>query len=51
MLHWPEQPVNIITKWLRDRSSSLTVADFGCGMGLKLSGSNRFHVFIIFAVA
>lgn len=31
MLHWPEQPVNIITKWLRDRSSSLTVADFGCG--------------------
>ncbi|KAK4346259.1 hypothetical protein RND71_032598 [Anisodus tanguticus] len=31
MLHWPEQPVNIITKWLKDRSPSLIVADFGCG--------------------
>ncbi|XP_022751874.1 ribosomal RNA-processing protein 8-like [Durio zibethinus] len=31
MLHWPEQPVNIIIKWLKDRSSSLIVADFGCG--------------------
>ncbi|XWS44117.1 hypothetical protein CRYUN_Cryun15aG0017100 [Craigia yunnanensis] len=31
MLHWPEQPVNIIIKWLKDHSSSLIVADFGCG--------------------
>ncbi|CAN4082396.1 unnamed protein product [Withania somnifera] len=31
MLHWPEQPVNIITKWLKDHSLSLIVADFGCG--------------------
>ncbi|XP_016561621.1 ribosomal RNA-processing protein 8 isoform X2 [Capsicum annuum] len=31
MLHWPEQPVNIITKWLKDHSPSLVVADFGCG--------------------
>lgn len=31
MLHWPEQPVNIITKWLKDHSASLIVADFGCG--------------------
>ncbi|XP_020111831.1 ribosomal RNA-processing protein 8 [Ananas comosus] len=31
MSHWPEQPVNIIIKWLRSHSSSLTVADFGCG--------------------
>lgn len=31
MSHWPEQPVNIIIKWLKDRSPSLLVADFGCG--------------------
>uniref|UniRef100_A0A7N0UUT4 Ribosomal RNA-processing protein 8 n=1 Tax=Kalanchoe fedtschenkoi TaxID=63787 RepID=A0A7N0UUT4_KALFE len=29
MLHWPEQPVNIIMKWLKNKSSSLVVADFG----------------------
>ncbi|XP_038999765.1 LOW QUALITY PROTEIN: ribosomal RNA-processing protein 8-like [Hibiscus syriacus] len=31
MSHWPEQPVNTVIKWLKDRSSSLIVADFGCG--------------------
>ncbi|KAH9624813.1 hypothetical protein KSS87_018129 [Heliosperma pusillum] len=31
MSHWPELPVNIIMKWLKDRDSSLVVADFGCG--------------------
>lgn len=31
MLHWPEQPVNTFIKWLKGHSSSLTVADFGCG--------------------
>ncbi|XAR51916.1 25S rRNA (adenine(645)-N(1))-methyltransferase [Bertholletia excelsa] len=31
MLHWPEQPVNIIIKWLKERNPSLLVADFGCG--------------------
>ncbi|XP_015879023.3 ribosomal RNA-processing protein 8 [Ziziphus jujuba] len=31
MSHWPEQPVNIIIKWLTDHSPSLVVADFGCG--------------------
>ncbi|XP_034707793.1 ribosomal RNA-processing protein 8 isoform X2 [Vitis riparia] len=31
MLHWPQQPVNIIIKWLKDHSPSLIVADFGCG--------------------
>lgn len=50
MLHWPEQPVNTITKWLKDHSPSLVVADFGCGMGLELSGSNKFHVIVTFAV-
>ncbi|XP_015576170.1 ribosomal RNA-processing protein 8 isoform X2 [Ricinus communis] len=31
MSHWPEQPVNIIINWLKNRNSSLVVADFGCG--------------------
>ncbi|XP_020570950.1 ribosomal RNA-processing protein 8 [Phalaenopsis equestris] len=31
MSRWPEQPVNIIIKWLKSHSSSLVVADFGCG--------------------
>ncbi|KAL6960538.1 25S rRNA (adenine(645)-N(1))-methyltransferase [Sarracenia purpurea var. burkii] len=31
MSHWPEQPVNIIIKWLKDHNPSLLVADFGCG--------------------
>lgn len=28
---WPEQPNDIIIKWIKDRSPSLVVADFGCG--------------------
>lgn len=35
MSHWPEQPVNIIIKWLKDHDPSLVVADFGCGKNLK----------------
>ncbi|PSR87554.1 Ribosomal RNA-processing protein [Actinidia chinensis var. chinensis] len=31
MSHWPEQPINIVINWLKDRSPSLLVADFGCG--------------------
>ncbi|KAF6137121.1 hypothetical protein GIB67_030885 [Kingdonia uniflora] len=31
MSHWPEQPVNIIIKWLKGHDTSLIVADFGCG--------------------
>ncbi|KAK6928393.1 Ribosomal RNA processing protein 8, partial [Dillenia turbinata] len=31
MSHWPQQPVNIIIKWLKDKNSSMVVADFGCG--------------------
>lgn len=36
MSQWPEQPVNIIIKWLKDHSPSLIVADFGCGKNLKI---------------
>lgn len=35
MSQWPEQPVNIIIKWLKDHSASLVVADFGCGKDLE----------------
>nr|VDD11812.1 unnamed protein product [Brassica oleracea] len=31
MTNWPELPVNSIINWLSSRSSSLVVADFGCG--------------------
>ncbi|EOA17137.1 hypothetical protein CARUB_v10005401mg [Capsella rubella] len=31
MTNWPELPVNSIIEWLLSRSSSLVVADFGCG--------------------
>ncbi|CAL1391709.1 unnamed protein product [Linum trigynum] len=31
MAHWPEQPVNVIIKWLKDHNRSFVVADFGCG--------------------
>ncbi|KAK8949249.1 Ribosomal RNA-processing protein 8 [Platanthera zijinensis] len=31
MSKWPEQPVDIIINWLKNRNSSLVVADFGCG--------------------
>ncbi|KAK3033078.1 hypothetical protein RJ639_035704 [Escallonia herrerae] len=44
MLHWPEQPVNIIIKWLKDHSPSLVVADFGCG-DARLARSVKNKVF------
>ncbi|KAF3444564.1 hypothetical protein FNV43_RR14256 [Rhamnella rubrinervis] len=44
MSHWPEQPVNIIIKWLKDHSPSLVVADFGCG-DARLSKNVKNHVF------
>nr|AFK35034.1 unknown [Medicago truncatula] len=31
MSNWPEQPVNVIIKWLKKQSPSFIVADFGCG--------------------
>jgi ribosomal RNA-processing protein 8 len=44
MSHWPELPVNIIIKWLKDRSPSLLVADFGCGDG-RLAKNVKNKVF------
>lgn len=44
MSHWPEQPVNIIINWLKDRSPSLVVADFGCG-DARLAKSLKNKVF------
>ncbi|KAJ0971960.1 hypothetical protein J5N97_019919 [Dioscorea zingiberensis] len=50
MSHWPEQPVNIIIKWLNDHSSSLIVADFGCGSA-TLAKNVKNKVFSIDLVA
>ncbi|XP_057983525.1 ribosomal RNA-processing protein 8 isoform X1 [Malania oleifera] len=44
MSHWPEQPVNIIIKWLQNHSPSLVVADFGCG-DARLAKSVKNKVF------
>ncbi|PRQ54040.1 putative 25S rRNA (adenine(645)-N(1))-methyltransferase [Rosa chinensis] len=44
MSHWPELPVNIIIKWLKDHSPSLVVADFGCG-DARLAKSVKNKVF------
>jgi hypothetical protein len=34
MSYWPEQPVNVIIKWLKKQNPSFVVADFGCGENL-----------------
>ncbi|CAJ1946821.1 unnamed protein product [Sphenostylis stenocarpa] len=34
MSNWPEQPVNVIIKWLKKQSPAFVVADFGCGEAL-----------------
>ncbi|XP_047181508.1 ribosomal RNA-processing protein 8 [Vigna umbellata] len=34
MSNWPEQPVNVIIKWLKKQSPSFVIADFGCGEAL-----------------
>ncbi|KAH9790989.1 Ribosomal RNA-processing protein 8 [Citrus sinensis] len=44
MSHWPELPVNIIVKWLKDHSPSLVIADFGCG-DARLAKSVKNKVF------
>ncbi|KAJ8749933.1 hypothetical protein K2173_013848 [Erythroxylum novogranatense] len=46
MSHWPEQPVNVIIKWLKNHSPSLVVADFGCGDArLSKNVKNKVHSF------
>ncbi|KAK4783233.1 hypothetical protein SAY86_007607 [Trapa natans] len=44
MSQWPEQPVSKIIKWLKDHSTSLVVADFGCG-DARLAKSVKNKVF------
>ncbi|KAL0424260.1 UNVERIFIED_CONTAM: Ribosomal RNA-processing protein 8 [Sesamum radiatum] len=44
MSRWPEQPNDIIIKWIKDRSPSLVVADFGCG-DARLAKSVKNKVF------
>ncbi|XP_023549841.1 ribosomal RNA-processing protein 8-like [Cucurbita pepo subsp. pepo] len=44
MLHWPELPVNLITKWLKEHDPSFIVADFGCG-DARLSKNVKNKVF------
>ncbi|KAL1315485.1 hypothetical protein HN51_042241 [Arachis hypogaea] len=34
MSNWPQQPVNVIIDWLKKKTPSLVVADFGCGDAL-----------------
>ncbi|CAA3021650.1 ribosomal RNA-processing 8 [Olea europaea subsp. europaea] len=46
MSHWPEQPNDIIIKWIKDHSPSLIVADFGCG-DARLARSVKNKVFSI----
>ncbi|XP_076950785.1 ribosomal RNA-processing protein 8-like [Bidens hawaiensis] len=50
MARSPELPVNIIMKWLKDHSSSLVVADFGCG-DARLAKGVKNKVFSINLVA
>ncbi|KAL0431624.1 UNVERIFIED_CONTAM: Ribosomal RNA-processing protein 8 [Sesamum radiatum] len=44
MSRWPEQPNDIIIKWIKDHSPSLVVADFGCG-DARLAKSVKNKVF------
>ncbi|KAL2505227.1 Ribosomal RNA-processing protein 8 [Abeliophyllum distichum] len=46
MSHWPEQPNDIIIKWIKDHIPSLVVADFGCG-DARLARSVKNKVFSI----
>ena len=52
MSHWPELPVNIIIKWLKDHGPSLVVADFGCGetdfYSLLASIVKNYQLFTLF---
>ncbi|XP_021766998.1 ribosomal RNA-processing protein 8-like [Chenopodium quinoa] len=46
MSHWPELPVNVIIKWLKDHDPSFIVADFGCG-DARLSKNVKNKVYSI----
>ncbi|XP_068646135.1 ribosomal RNA-processing protein 8 [Aristolochia californica] len=46
MSHWPQQPVNIIIKWIKNHSPSYVVADFGCG-DARIAKSVKNKVFSI----
>lgn len=44
--HWPANPVDAIISYLRQRSSSLVIADFGCGdCKIARSVKNKVHCF------
>ncbi|PIN02650.1 putative RNA methylase involved in rRNA processing [Handroanthus impetiginosus] len=46
MSHWPEQPNDVIIKWIKEHSPSLIVADFGCGDArLAKSVENKVYSF------
>uniref|UniRef100_A0A8C8RE19 Ribosomal RNA-processing protein 8 n=1 Tax=Pelusios castaneus TaxID=367368 RepID=A0A8C8RE19_9SAUR len=48
---WPENPVQHIIQYLRGRSASLVVADFGCGDGqIARSVRNKVHSFDLVAL-
>ncbi|KAG9441371.1 hypothetical protein H6P81_017225 [Aristolochia fimbriata] len=46
MSRWPQQPVNIIIKWIKNHSPSFVVADFGCG-DARIAKSVKNNVFSI----
>ncbi|GFQ06495.1 ribosomal RNA-processing protein 8 [Phtheirospermum japonicum] len=50
MSHWPEQPNDIIIKWITNHSPSFVIADFGCG-DARLSRSVKNKVFSFDLVA
>eukprot|EP00250_Pteridium_aquilinum_P009763 c18914_g1_i1 orf=2-892(-) len=50
MSRWPSQPLDAIINWLKKKSASLVVADFGCGNG-KLAKSVKNRVFSLDLVA
>ncbi|XP_058269646.1 ribosomal RNA-processing protein 8 [Hemibagrus wyckioides] len=44
--HWPANPVDSIISYIRQRSSSLVIADFGCGdCKIAQSVKNKVHCF------
>ena len=51
MSNWPEQPVNVIIKWLKKQSPSFVIADFGCGENiLDLIVNYSYYTILIFCL-